>query len=82
MESLRFCSRCGGILEKGFLFCPYCGVELTVLPLSKKSIEGPFDILEIRSRAVSFRRLEGCEDALTKMENELDSFLDGKGFKN
>lgn len=82
MESLRFCSRCGGILEKGFLYCPYCGAELTIQPLAKKLIEGPIELLEIRSQAASFRRLEGCEDALEKMEKELDTFLDGKGFKN
>ncbi len=81
MESLRFCSRCGGILEKGFLYCPYCGMELVSRPIPEKILSKSFERLEVQAMASSLRRLDGCGDALDRMEKELDSFLGGKRVK-
>jgi hypothetical protein len=78
MESIRFCDHCGGLLEKGFLFCPYCGRDLTCRISAEKITAGPFRKIEGLARASSFKRLEGCGDALAHMERELDDFLIGK----
>lgn len=78
MESIRFCYGCGGLLEKGFLFCPYCGKDLTCKVSVEKIAAEPFRRIEGLARASSFKRLEGCGDALAHIERELDDFLCGK----
>lgn len=75
MESIKFCSHCGGLLEKGFLFCPYCGAELTEKFEPASLLDGPFKRMEAMTATVSLRRLEGCRDALDHLERELDDFL-------
>ena len=78
MESIRFCRGCGGLIERGFLYCPYCGRDLTNRAAAEEIPNGPFRRLEGLARDSSFKRLEGCGDALTHIERELDDFLLGK----
>jgi len=54
-------------------------MELVSRPIPEKMLAGPFERLEVQAMASSFRRLDGCEDALDRMEKELDSFLGEKG---
>ncbi|MDR3200939.1 MAG: hypothetical protein LBT68_05720 [Spirochaetales bacterium] len=76
MESVRFCLHCGGLLEKGFLFCPWCGCELAVKLSAERIIDPPFEKLaRIAANSSSLNRLDSCRLALDSMEKELDDFL-------
>jgi DNA-directed RNA polymerase subunit RPC12/RpoP len=75
MQTLRFCPHCGGLLERGFLFCPYCGIELLVKPSVSQIIDPPFAKIECIITNTSLRRLESCRATLDTIEKELDDFL-------
>ncbi|MDR1626689.1 MAG: hypothetical protein LBT33_09120 [Spirochaetia bacterium] len=76
MESVRFCPDCGGLVEKGFLFCPYCGKEFAFKASVGEIIDPSFKKLA-RAVAVktSISRLDTCRRALDTLEKELDEFL-------
>ena len=72
MRSVKFCVHCGGLLEKGFLFCPYCGSELAEKPSVARVIGPP---LEKLAQTAAKSRLDNCRLALDTMEKELNDFL-------
>ncbi|MDR1932176.1 MAG: hypothetical protein LBQ57_05035 [Spirochaetales bacterium] len=75
MGSVRFCLHCGGLLEKGFLFCPWCGQELAE-KISAEQIIGPaFEELTRIAAKTSLSRLDTCLLTLDTLEKELDDFL-------
>jgi hypothetical protein len=76
MKSVGFCPVCGGIVEKGFLFCPYCGKELVFKASVGEIIDPPFKKLARAAAAkTSINRLDICRRALDTLERELDEFL-------
>ena len=75
MKSVGFCSQCGGLLEKGFLFCPYCGRELEE-KLCMEEILGPsLEKLAHAAAKNSLLRLDTCLATLDNLEKELNDFL-------
>jgi RNA polymerase subunit RPABC4/transcription elongation factor Spt4 len=75
MKSVRFCLDCGGLIEKGFLFCPYCGKDLTGRASAAEIIDSSFRKLAQTAAAQSMTRLDTCRRALDTLEKELDEFL-------
>ncbi|MDR1178935.1 MAG: zinc ribbon domain-containing protein [Spirochaetales bacterium] len=75
MESVKFCPACGGLIEKGFLFCPYCGRELVVRASVSQIVDPSFNKLARAAVKKSMSRLDTCRRALDTMEKELDEFL-------
>ena len=75
MRSVGFCSRCGGFLEKGFLFCPYCGKELEEKLCAEEVFGPPLEKLAHAVAKNSLLRLETCLASLDTLEKELDDFL-------
>jgi len=75
MKSVGFCSQCGGLLEKGFLFCPYCGRELAEKTSAEELLGPSLDKLVNVAAKNSLCRLDTCRQALNTLEKELDDFL-------
>ena len=75
MQSVGFCAQCGGLLEKGFLFCPYCGKELAEKPCAEEVLGPAIEKLVQAAAKNSLLRLDTCREALDTLEKELDDFL-------
>jgi RNA polymerase subunit RPABC4/transcription elongation factor Spt4 len=75
MGSVRFCPDCGGLIEKGFLFCPYCGKEVALRASVREIIDPSFKKMAQVAAETSLNRLDSCRRALDSMEKELDEFL-------
>ena len=76
MRTLGFCAHCGGLLEKGFLFCPFCGKELAEKLCAEEILGPPLEKLAQTAAKGSLRRLDTCRAALDTMEKELNDFLE------
>jgi hypothetical protein len=75
MDSVKFCPHCGGLLERGFLFCPYCGTQPAERPSAAQIIAPAFENLARIAAKTSLSRLDSCRRALDTLEKELDDFL-------
>jgi anaerobic ribonucleoside-triphosphate reductase len=75
MSEIRFCVRCGKILEEEYLFCPYCGSEQNATDLLEDILEEPFEKMERIVQKNAIERLQFIEEQLKTLEIELNGFL-------
>ena len=65
------CSGCGREIEKNFVYCPWCGIQL----IRKESREYQnlfFDQLERKRRTEQEQKLQNVGKQLDELEKELD----------
>lgn len=71
-----FCSACGKVVQRDFLYCPYCSQDLRRGSSLEAVLEGPFERLERHRDELAFERLS---DAVRSLELELDQILEKPG---
>mgnify|MGYP001018340311 CR=1 FL=1 len=75
MNEIRFCVKCGKILDDEFLFCPYCGADQGEADEFREILEEPFNEIERMVQTSAMERLKAIEERLEDLETELNGFL-------
>lgn len=73
MNFVSNCCNCGKIIDREFLYCPWCGIENADVD-DKIVLENVFRQLEIKQGHDRERRFLAIQTKILQLENELDSF--------
>lgn len=74
MDSVAVCRGCGRLLEKDFIYCPWCGMERNSVD-SEEIMDGVFDKLENMAEAGHEKRVKAIKNKLDSLESELNNLV-------
>ena len=71
MTAVCVCGGCGRTIEKGYVFCPWCGRSRVTDEDCEEAIDSAFDCIEEKQFEKYFERLEKMEEKLNNLEKDL-----------
>lgn len=76
MKEVLFCSECGKLIEKNFIYCPWCGKPLVEPAHWEESIEQSCTRLDrFFEKKIKSQRFAAMEDKLNQLELEIEGIL-------
>ncbi len=73
MTAVCVCGGCGRTIEKGYVFCPWCGRSRVTDEDCEEAIDSAFDCIEEKQFEKYFERLEKMEEKLNNLESDLSA---------
>ena len=68
MTAVCVCGGCGRTIEKGYVFCPWCGRSRVAMEESEEAAQSAFERVEEERYERYFSRLEKMEQKLDELE--------------